>query len=406
MENALIRILPVCLVDSLPAGWDASAPGYVVEVAPEVSAPEDVLNALAIAEPDVVIFDADVTNFDVFALTQQTLKARPGIAVVIVSRDAAPERLRRAMLSGAEEYLIKPLDAPEMVASLVAVTSQRTLRHVQRAAAPEVSDAVERGVIVGVVAGKGGLGKSTIACNLATLVSRTKSRTAALVGLESGDGAVLLALQPKLGLLDLAGTNAVDGQNANYSGEWVKQFGTRHKNGLYYWTWQGSDTQTGASIPENFFEMIFESYRQSFSVTVVDFPMLSPEEVSHVMPLLDVILVVTSSSDLLALRSARTLLDMIPDSLGDRVHIVINRADETDMIAREDFERSLGRTVRGVISNQSRLAAEAINMGSPIVLLQPQSNVALNLADLAQQLFNLPTQEGSETRRKRFLLFG
>jgi pilus assembly protein CpaE len=406
MENALIRILPVCLMDDLPDGWDASAPGYVVEVAPEVAAPEDVLSALSIAEPDVLLFDADVTHFDVFKMTQQALAARPEMAVVIVSRDSAPERLRRAMLSGAEEYLIKPLDAKEMAAAMVSVTSHRTLRHVQRVATEETKVEITRGVIVGVVAGKGGLGKTTIACNLATLAARAKGREAALVGLESGDGAVLLALQPKLGLLDLAGTNAVDGQNANYSGEWVKQFATRHKNGLYYWTWQGSETQTGASIPEDFFEQIFESFRQTYSVTVIDFPILSPEEIAHVLPLLDVILVVTSSSDLLALRSARTLLDMIPAEMNDRIHLIINRADETDMIAREDFERALGRTVSGVISNQSRLAAEAINMGSPIVLMQPQSNIALNLNEVAQQLLNLPSRESNEPRRKRFLLFG
>ncbi len=64
MENALIRILPVCLVDDLPAGWDASAPGYVVEVAPEVGAPEEVPNALLMAEPDVLLLDADVPNFE------------------------------------------------------------------------------------------------------------------------------------------------------------------------------------------------------------------------------------------------------------------------------------------------------------------------------------------------------
>lgn len=405
MENALIRILPVCLADELPAGWDVGAPGYVVEVAPEISAPEEVLPALAMIEPDVLLLDADASDFDAFILTQHALKARPGLAVVIISRDAAPDSLRRAMLSGAEEYLIKPLDAAEMQAAFVSVTSHRTLRQVQRAA-PEAPAETKAGVVVGVVAGKGGLGKTTLACNLATLVARTKGREAALVGLESGDGAVLLALQPELGLMDLAGTNAVDGQNANYSSEWVKQFASRHKNGLYYWTWLGSRTQPGAAIPENFFARIFESYRSAFAVTVVDFPLLSPEEIAHVLPLLDVILVVSSSSDLLALRSAKTLLDMIPPELNERVHLIINRADETDMIAREDFENSLGRTVSGVISNQSRLAAEAINMGSPIVMMQPQSDIALNLQELAQQLFDLPTRDSAEPRRKRFLLFG
>ncbi len=407
MENALIRILPACLSDALPAGWEAGAPGFVIEVAPAVARPAEIIPALAQTEPDVLLLDADA-ELDAFGLTQQALAARPGLAVVIISRDAAPDRLRRAMLAGAEEYLIKPLDAEEMNQAIMAVTAHRTLRRVQRAQAltPLIPD-TPAGLVVGVVSGKGGLGKTTLASNLAMLVARTSGRTAALVGLESGDGAILLSLQPKLGLMDLAGSSNGDGsQTASYSDEWLRQFGTSHKSGLQYWTWQGSATQPGASIPEDFFEQLFAALRASFSVTVIDFPALSADEVAHVMPLLDSVIVVSSSSDLLALRSARTFLDMIPAEVNERTHVIINRADESDMISREDFERTLGRKVAGVINNESRLAAEAINMGTPVVLMQPQSEIAVDLAELAQTLFQLPTTDEREPRKKRFRLFG
>jgi pilus assembly protein CpaE len=407
MENALIRILPACLVDSLPEGWDAGAAGFVIEVTEPVRQPSEILPSINVTEPDVLLLDADYAEMDAFGMTQQALETRPGLAVVIISRDAAPDRLRRAMLAGAEEYLIKPLGAREMGEAIMAVTSHRTLRRVQRAASADAAPSSEQeGIVVGVVAGKGGLGKTTIASNLAMLVSKTPGRSAALIGLESGDGAVLLSLQPKLGLLDLAGTNAVDGQNSNYTAEWIKQFSTAHKSGLQYWTWQGSSTQPGAVIPEDFFEQFFAAMRNAFSVTVIDFPLLSADEATHVLPLLDVVIVVSSSSDLLALRSARTFLDMIPAEMNEKVHLIINRADETDMISREDFEHNLNRKVSGVINNESRLAAEAINMGAPIVLMQPQSEIATDLLEVAQALFGLPSRDEGEPRRKRFRLFG
>jgi pilus assembly protein CpaE len=406
MENALIRILPACLVDALPEGWNASAEGYVVEVTETVKQPAEILPAIASTEPDVLLLDADYAELDAFLVTQEALLARPGLAVVIISRDASPDRLRRAMLSGAEEYLIKPLDAHEMNEAILAVTSQRTLRRVQRASGPIEPTPQPKGILVGVVAGKGGLGRTTLAVNLATIVAKTPGRTAALVGLESGDGAVLLELQPRLGLLDLAGTNAVDGQNANYAPEWVKQFAIQHRSGLFYWTWQGTGTQPGAMIPDDFLEQFFNTLRNNFSVTIVDFPMLSADEATQVLPMLDLIIVVSSSSDLLALRSARTLLDMIPYEIQDRVQLVINRADETDMISREDFEYNLQRKVCGVINNESRIAGEAINMGAPIVLMQPQSEIAADLFELAQVLFQLPVRAGADGRKRRFRLFG
>jgi len=404
MENALIRILPACLTQDLPAGWDTPGEGTVIEVAPEVVAPDEVIAAIAATEPDVLLLDADAPELDVFALTQAASAARPGLAVVLLAADSSPDRLRRAMLSGAEEYLIKPLDARDMAQAISAVTSHRKLRQVQRAAEPEVQ--TKTGIIAGVVSGKGGLGKTTLAANLATVVAKTPGQSAALVGLESGDGAVLLSLQPKLGLLDLAGTNSVDGQTSSYAPEWIKQFGTPHKSGLTYWTWQGTGTQPGAAIPEDFFEHLFQTLRAVYSVTIIDFPQLSAEEAASVLPLLDVIVVVSSSSDLLALRSARTLLDTVPDEVSDKVHMVINRADPTDMISKEDFERTLGRSVEGVIANEARLAGEAINMGAPFVLMQPQSEISGDLRELARALFELPAPAETTVARKRFRLFG
>lgn len=402
MENALIRILPACLTDSLPDGWNVASPGTIIEVAAPVQEPEGVVGALPVVEPDVLLIDADYLDLDVFTLTEAALVARPELAVVILSRDAAPDKLRRAMLSGAEEYLLKPLDAPSLASAITAVTSHRTLRRVSR-----IEEPVERaqaGIVVGVVAGKGGLGKTTIATNLATIVARTKGRKAALLGLESGDGAVLLNIQPKLGLLDLAASAAAGGEENTYSEDWIKQFATPHKSGLNYWSWTGSGTQQG-DMPEDFFQRLFDAMRENFSVTFVDFPILSADEATAVLPLLDKILLVSSSSDLLALRSAKTLLDTIPGELSDRVSMIINRADPSDMISKEDFERMLDRKVVGVIANEARLVGEAINMGAPFVIIQKDAEITGDMQELAQELFDLPVAT-EDKGKKRFRLFG
>jgi pilus assembly protein CpaE len=408
MENALISILPAFLIDPLPPGWDTANPGFVIEVADALQHSDELLPALATVEPDVLLLDADDPGIDAFALTAQALTARPGLAVVIISHDAAPDRLRRAMLSGAEEYLIKPLDSGEMREAIQTVTAHRTLRRVQRATQPAASK--QNGVVVGIVAGKGGLGKTTLACNLATLAAKSADKTAALVGLESGDGSVLLSLQPRLGLMDLAATSdsgpADSYSESTYGAEWLKQFATLHKSGLYYWSWQGTSTSPDARIPDDFFHRLFATFRDAFAVTVVDFPLLSADEVATVLPLLDMIVVVSSSSDLLALRSTKTFLDLIPHEVNDRIHIIINRADASDMISREDFERNLGRKATGVVANEASLAAEAINMGTPFVLTQPNSNLTNNMQELAQALFQLPVNVERDGRKKRFRLFG
>ncbi len=409
MEHSLIRILPVGLSEPLPDDWDASQPGFLMEVVSNVEDPATLGAIVADIEPDVIVIDADSPKGDAFEWTRAALAVQPGLAIILLSRDASPEAERRAMLAGAEEILSKQLDGARINAAIIEVASHRTLRQVQltpvtdNAALPNSTSAANmNGRIIGVAAGKGGLGKTTIAANLALLAAKAQ-KSAALVGLDTGDAAILLNLQPRLGLIDLAAGST---ENNSYNGEWIKQFATRHKSGLQYWTWSGMGTQATSALPENFFELMFAALRDAFAITVIDFPTLSPEEAASVLPLLDAIIVVSSTSDLLAVRSTKTFLDVVDASAPANTYVVINRADAGDMITREDFELTLGRKVTGVITNQPSLTAEAINMGAPVVLMQPQSHIAADLRELAHTVLGVSVQSVAEPKKKLFGLFG
>ena len=142
------------------------------------------------------------------------------------------------------------------------------------------------------------------------------------------------------------------------------------------------------------------------SVTFVDFPLLTPDEANAIFPLLDVILVISSSSDLLALRSTKTFLDMIPEEFSPRVRVLINRSSPNDMISRDDFATALDFKIAAALPDAPQVTAQSINMGSPFVLTQAQSDLSLAVKTLAQTLFRLPIQvEGKEKPRKRFMLF-
>lgn len=401
MQSSLIRILPACLTEPLPAGWEKAPSGYVIEAMPEVDVPEAVILSLQATEADLLLLDGDRPEMDAFSLTEAVLAALPNVAVVILSSDSSPDRLRRAMLAGVEEYLIKPLDATAMRDAIIAVASHRTLRVVQESVEVTATSAQGSGIVVGIVSGKGGMGKTTIATNLAAIVAKTPGRTAALVGMESGDASVLLSLQPKLGLFDMAGA-AYD--ESAYTPDWLTHFTSAHRTGIHFFTWQGAATQMPEGIPEDFLHNIFEMFRRNYSATIVDFPLLSAEEAQVSLPLVDIIVVVSSSSDLLALKATKSFVDMVPPEIEQRVRIIINRADATDMISREDFEKTLNAKVLATLPNQPKIASEAINMGSPFTLTQKESELASNLRVVAQRLFKLPA-ETEEKPRRRFMLF-
>ena len=409
MESSLIRVLPACLTQPLPRGWDKSDAEFVFETMPGVDHLDAVVLALPTTEPDILLLDADWDEGDVFAVAAQALEVRPSMAVVLLSTDNTPDRLRSAMLAGAEEYLIRPIEAPALRESLVGIAKHRTLRVVSRdEIEPAEAGQVFGGLVVGVMSGKGGLGKTTLAVNMAAVCAMAPNKSAGVLGLESGDGAVMLSLQPKLGLLDLAGSMDERREGAGVSIDWYRQFTATHqKTGVAYSQWSGSGTRAPEDgVPEDFMPALFETCRRAQSVTFVDFPLLTADEASAIFPLLDVILVVSSSSDLLALRSTKTFLDLIPEEIAPRVRVLINRSSPNDMISRDDFAAALDFKIAAVLPDAPQVAAQSINMGSPFVLTQAQSELSLTVKQLAQVLFRLPVAaESKDKPRKRFMLF-
>lgn len=408
MESQLIRILPACLTQPMPKGWDASSSEYLIEVMPSVDQVAAIVMALPTTEPDILLLDADFEGADMFEVAAAALKARPELAVVMISADAAPERLRKAMFAGAEEYLIKPLEGKALRASLVGIAEHRTLRVVDSEEINFVPESHAQGLVVGVMSGKGGLGKTTLAVNMATTVAKAEGKTAGYIALEAGDAAVLLNLSPKLGLFDLSTAEASQRAEGGYTVEWMHQFSTIHKSGLNYLQWEGSGSVSPEGIPDDFLSALFNTCRRAQSVTFVDFGLLTPDEATQMFPMLDVIVVVSSSSDLLALRATKTFLDLIPEELEPRVRVIINRSDPNDMISRDDYEAALEEKykIAAVLPNEPQVAAQSINMGSPFVLTQPTSELSTNVRQLAQVLFRLPVEaEGAKPKRK-FTLFG
>lgn len=409
MENegrSLIRVLPACLKDPLPRGWDKSMEGYHVEVMPVVDHPAAVPLSLQTTEPDVLLVNADFPNLDLVSMAKEAHKARPGVAIIVFATDHTQRLLHKAMLAGVEEFLQKPVDAKRLQEVLLSIASRRTLR--AAVANTENQDpATKTGRVVGIISGKGGLGKTTVATNLAALMAKAKQNVA-LVGLESGDGAILLDLQPRLGLYDMLFAQASKehgDEEKTYSSDWMRQYATAHRTGLQYWTWKGTSTQSATTVPPHFLNVFMESCRVSFDYSFIDFPNLMDGEFSALLPLLDVALIVSSTCDLLALRSTKNLLDHVTPEYRRRVRIIINRADKLDMIGKDDFEEALGYRSAAILPNSPQVAAAAINMGAPLTTSHQTTELSEAFLNLSQQLFKLPVANVEERPQKRFGFF-
>src|ERR687885_612479 len=94
----------------------------------------------AALHPDIVLMDINMPGMDGIQASELISASHPDIQVVMMSVQGEADYLRRSMLAGAREFLIKPFSSEELVTSLRRVYQLAATR---RAMAPAPAAAVE-----------------------------------------------------------------------------------------------------------------------------------------------------------------------------------------------------------------------------------------------------------------------
>ena len=351
------------------------------------SGAEAITMAVALV-PDVVLMDINMPDMDGIATTELLAVKCPTAAVVMMSVQGEADYLRRSMLAGAREFLVKPFSSDELTASIRQVWSRERDKQ-SRIAAPIAAAAAgggggapggEPGIVVAVFSPKGGVGRTTIAVNLAVAAASLGGRRVALMdaSFQFGDVGVLLNLNPKnKSIADLAG------QLESGEPDDLDNYVINHSSGVRVLLAPSSPEQAEL-ITAAHARRVVERLREEHDLVVVDCPSSFNDATLGILDSADLILTLLSL-EITSIKNMRLFLE-VADQLGygqDKIRLVLNRADSTLGIRVADVEHSIGRKVDHTIVSDGRSVVYALNRGVPFFLSNREAQVSQDVLRLA-----------------------
>ncbi|HXI45913.1 MAG TPA: response regulator [Candidatus Acidoferrales bacterium] len=383
-----IRVL---IVDDIPETRDhlSKLLGFETDVEVVGTAPgglEAIEQALAL-KPDVVLMDINMPGMDGITATERLATDVPSAAVVMMSVQGEADYLRRSMLAGAREFLVKPFSADELTASIRQVWSRekdKVARYAVPAAPAGPATGTRQdggpGTVLALFSPKGGVGRTTIAVNLA-VAAATLGRRVALVdaSFQFGDVGVLLNLNPRnKSIGDLA--NELAGGEA----ESLDTFMISHSSGVRVLLAPPKPEQAELIGPSSV-RKVLQRLRQDHDLVIVDCPATFNEPTIAVLDESDLILTLLTL-EITSVKNMRLFLE-VAEQLGyakDKIRLVLNRADSTLGIRVADVEHSIGRKVDHTIVSDGRSVVYALNRGVPFFLSNREAQVSQDILRLAQ----------------------
>jgi len=337
-------------------------------------------------QPHVVLMDVNMPGMDGISATEALAVELPQCPVVIMSVQGERDYLRRAMQSGAREFLIKPFTGDELVASIRRVyelEEKKGSYSPKAAAGAAVAEPANPGGQVCVVlSGKGGCGKTFVAINLAAALRVETSAKVCLVDLDLqfGDVGVMMNLDHAKTITEL-----VDGQGS-MDWELIDDVLADGPLGLRVLLGPFSP-EYGDLVRAEHVRAIVDILRREFDYVVVDTASQLSEATLEVIDAADRVIVVGALT-IPAIKDTRLMLKML-ESLKvnrDRIAVVVNGHDAHAVYDAPSIERNLKFPVKVQFPSEPRLVGGSIHRGSPLVVTHPESDITELLRGLARSL--------------------
>jgi pilus assembly protein CpaE len=232
--------------------------------------------------------------------------------------------------------------------------------------------------VVSVFSALGGVGKTTVAINLAAALPGKKVCVIDC-DLQYGDVCRYLDIRPKRTLADMAACST-DRQVSDYAVPW------RGHADIFACP---QTVEEAGLVNAGAIGNIIKALKAQYETLIVDLPAGFGETALEVLDLSDRILLIGSAAAIPDIRSTKVALEILR-SLGhaEKVTLILNRHNARHGIDVRKVEEVLGCRFSLKLSNDFAATTQAIRSGVPLTEGQPGKSLSRELARLAQDILS------------------
>jgi pilus assembly protein CpaE len=352
----------------------------------------DQLDALLASRRDVAVAILDgETDFNLsleyYGLLRDAGRAIP--ALMVVSQRTLDQLSANSHSSVEDEYVTRPYSAESLRwrVEAMCIRSQTVddgSGPILQGGSIEAGDWTRRATVIAVFNPKGGVGKTTVATNLASALQMHKKQSVLLIDADTVTGHVTTSL----GIEGIR--TVVDSWRDELEGgpvESLNDLAAAHPSGMKVVALTSTPLHTEILDAERVASAI-SAARRGFDFVVIDLhPSYSPLN-QAIFEVADRILVPVTP-DVPAIRAAVQLSDIAGElGIRERLALVINRANSGVSVA--DMEKTVGMQSLALVRSGGLLFVRAANEGRTVIEMFPKEKISEDFDALADRVLGTP----------------
>lgn len=331
-------------------------------------------------QPELVLLELPMHAAAAMEFVKRIRSEFPGTGIILSAQDASPQFILSCIRAGAQEFVARPIDGPEL---------DKAIEHVRQITGLSAAPGRKRGKVISVVSAKGGIGATSFTANLGLALAMNAGAKTALVDMSFpfGDLGVMLDTTSKYSLTDALVEGTID------EGK-LRSVLVSSAGGVHLLNVAASPEISEELTRQHMVEMV-STLSAMFDCVLIDVGRQIDDRTVEVLEMSDAIMLI-ASLDLPAIRNT-VCFNGILGKLNiprDRIHVVINRFQKRSRLTLDDVETMIEGKVYWSIPNDYAPMSVAIDRGIPAVVHSPRSKVAKSFVDLADKIQAL---RGSES---------